>query len=159
RWTDTAIGSWISTTDHKKLGILYIYTGVFFFLVGGVEASLIRLQLMQPDNTGLSPEAYDQVFTLHGTTMIFLFLMPTVAGFGNYLVPLMIGTRDMAFPRLNALGYWLLFFAAIFLTSSFLFGAAPNAGWFSYAPLTEATPNCLAAQIAAKTFQQQAALA
>jgi heme/copper-type cytochrome/quinol oxidase subunit 1 len=159
RWTDTAIGSWIATTDHKKLGILYIYTGVIFFLVGGAEASLIRLQLLQPNNTVLSPEAYDQVFTMHGTTMIFLFVMPTMAGFGNYLVPLMIGARDMAFPRLNALGYWLLFFAGIFLTSSFLFGAAPNAGWFSYAPLTEATPNCLSAQIAAQTFQQQAALA
>ncbi len=159
RWTDTAIGSWIATTDHKKLGIMYIYTGVIFFLVGGAEASLIRLQLLQPNNTVLSPEAYDQVFTMHGTTMIFLFVMPTMAGFGNYLVPLMIGARDMAFPRLNALGYWLLFFAGIFLTSSFIFGAAPNAGWFSYAPLTEATPNCLAAQIAAQTFQQQAALA
>jgi len=159
RWTDTAIGSWIATTDHKKLGIMYIYTGVIFFLVGGAEASLNRLQLLQPNNTVLSPEQYDQVFTMHGTTMIFLFVMPTMAGFGNYLVPLMIGARDMAFPRLNALGYWLLFFAGIFLTSSFIFGAAPNAGWFSYAPLTEATPNCLAAQIAAQTFQQQAALA
>jgi cytochrome c oxidase subunit 1 len=135
---------------------MYIYTGIIFFLVGGIEASLIRWQLAQPNSTVLDPEQYDQVFTMHGTTMIFLFVMPTMAGFGNYLVPLMIGARDMAFPRLNALGYWLLFFGGLFLTSSFLFGSAPNAGWFSYAPLTETTPSCTAAHIAAQTFQQQA---
>jgi heme/copper-type cytochrome/quinol oxidase subunit 1 len=142
-WKQSAIGSWITTTDHKKLGILYISTGFLFFLVGGVEASLIRWQLAQPNSTVLSPEVYDQIFTMHALTMIFLFVMPTMAGFGNFLVPLMIGTRDMAFPRLNALGYWLIFFAGIFLMSSFVIGSAPNAGWFSYAPLTESSPGCL----------------
>src|SRR5579859_7380934 len=125
RWSQTAVGSWVTTTDHKRLGILYIYTGVLFFFVGGVEAALIRLQLAQPNAKVLSPEAYDQVFTMHATTMIFLFVMPTMAGFGNYLVPLMIGARDMAFPRLNALGYWLVFFGGFMLNISFFFGAAP----------------------------------
>ncbi len=156
-WAQTTLGSWVTTTDHKKLGILYLYTAFIFFLIGGIEASLIRLQLATPNGTVLNPEQYDQVFTMHGTTMIFLFVMPTMVGFGNYLVPLMIGARDMAFPRLNALGYWLLFFGGIFLYTSFLFGAAPNAGWFSYAPLTEATPSCLAN--AAATVQGQAAAA
>ena len=157
-WKQSGIGSWITTTDHKKLGIMYITTGFIFFLVGGVEASLIRAQLATPNGTLLSPEVYDEVFTMHATTMIFLFVMPTMAGFGNYLVPLMIGARDMAFPRLNALGYWLIFFAGIFLSSSFLFGAAPNAGWFSYAPLTEATPSCIT-QAVNLSAQAQAALA
>jgi heme/copper-type cytochrome/quinol oxidase subunit 1 len=156
KWSQTAVGSWVTTSDHKKIGILYIFTGVFFFLVGGIEASLIRLQLATPNGQVLSPEAYDQVFTMHGTTMIFLFVMPTMAGFGNYLVPLMIGARDMAFPRLNALGYWLVFFGGLFLSASFLFGAAPNAGWFSYAPLTEATPSCLLNNVAASSLQSQA---
>ena len=159
RWSDTALGSWVTTTDHKKIGILYIYTGIIFFFLGGIEASLIRWQLAQPNSTVLTPEMYDQVFTMHGTTMIFLFVMPVMAGFGNFLVPLMIGARDMAFPRLNALGYWLLFFGGIFLYSSFLFGSAPNAGWFSYAPLTEATPGCLTQGVGALTFQQQAQMA
>ncbi len=162
-WSQTTLGSWITTTDHKKIGILYLYTAFIFFLAGGIEASLIRLQLAQPNAKVLSPEAYDQIFTMHGTTMIFLFVMPTMAGFGNYLVPLMIGARDMAFPRLNALGYWLLFFGGLFLYTSFLFGSAPNAGWFSYAPLTEATPACLAqgvgttAQLQAQAAAQAAA--
>src|SRR5262249_38256129 len=157
KWSQTAVGSWVTTADHKKIGILYMVTGVFFFLVGGIEASLIRLQLSTPNNTLLSPEAYDQVFTMHGTTMIFLFVMPTMAGFGNYLVPLMIGARDMAFPRLNALGYWLVFFGGILMYTSFLFGAAPNAGWFSYAPLTDANPFCLANSL--PNVQLQAAAA
>src|SRR5215467_15466129 len=156
KWSQTAVGSWVTTSDHKKIGILYIFTGVFFFLVGGIEASLIRLQLATPNNTVLDPEQYDQVFTMHGTTMIFLFVMPTMAGFGNFLVPLMIGARDMAFPRLNALGYWLVFFGGLSLYASFLFGGAPNAGWFSYAPLTECTPAALAAGSGTLTFQQQA---
>jgi heme/copper-type cytochrome/quinol oxidase subunit 1 len=142
-WKQSAIGSWVTTTDHKKLGIMYITTGFLFFLVGGVEASLIRWQLARPNSTVLSPEIYDQIFTMHALTMIFLFVMPTMAGFGNFLVPLMIGARDMAFPRLNALGYWLIFFAGIFLMSSFIMGSAPNAGWFAYAPLTESSPGCL----------------
>ncbi len=114
-WKQSTIGSWVTTTDHKKLGIMYVTTGFIFFLVGGIEASLIRWQLAQPNSTVLTPSQYDQVFTMHALTMIFLFVMPTMAGFGNFLVPLMIGARDMAFPRLNALGYWLIFFAGIFL--------------------------------------------
>jgi heme/copper-type cytochrome/quinol oxidase subunit 1 len=156
-WKQSALGSWITTTDHKKIGIMYLYTGFLFFLAGGIEASLIRLQLAVPNNTVLTPDQYDQIFTMHGTTMIFLFVMPTMAGFGNYLVPLMIGARDMAFPRLNALGYWLLFFGGLFMYISFAFGAAPNAGWFSYAPLTEATPACLATHAATLQAQAQAA--
>jgi cytochrome c oxidase subunit I len=138
RLSRTAIGSWITTTDHKKIGVMYMFTGFFFFLVGGIEALLIRTQLAVPNNVVLSPDVYNQVFTMHGTTMIFLFVMPFLTGLGNYIVPLMIGARDMAFPRLNALGYWLVLFAGIFLNLSFIAGGAPNAGWFSYAPLTEA---------------------
>ena len=158
-WMQSALGSWITTTDHKKLGILYLYTGFIFFLLGGIEASLIRWQLSVPNNHVVTAEQYSEIFTMHGTTMIFLFVMPTMTGFGNYLVPLMIGARDMAFPRLNALGYWLLFFGGIFLYCSFLFGQAPNAGWFSYAPLTEATPTCLSSGLVGMTFQQQTAAA
>ena len=97
---------------------------------------LIRTQLAIPNGHVLSPQAYDQIFTMHGTTMIFLFVMPMLTGFGNYIVPLMIGARDMAFPRLNAFGYWIVLFAGLFLNSSFLLGQAPNVGWFNYAPLT-----------------------
>jgi heme/copper-type cytochrome/quinol oxidase subunit 1 len=158
-WKQSALGSWITTTDHKKLGIMYLYTGFIFFLLGGLEASLIRVQLATPNGQVLTSEQYDQIFTMHGTTMIFLFVMPTMVGFGNYLVPLMIGARDMAFPRLNALGYWLLFFGGLFLYASFIFGQAPNAGWFSYAPLTEATPTCLTQHIVGQSFQAQAAAA
>lgn len=142
RLSETYIGAWLMTTDHKKIGIMYIVTAFFFFLVGGTEALLIRTQLAVPNGKVLSPEQYDQVFTMHGTTMIFLFVMPMLVGLGNYIVPLMIGARDMAFPRLNAFGYWIVLFGGLFLTSSFLFGQAPDAGWFSYAPLTELTTNC-----------------
>lgn len=127
---------WITTTNHKDIGILYIVTSFFFFFVGGIEALLIRMQLAKAENTLLTPDQYNQIFTMHGTTMIFLFAMPILVGFGNYLVPLMIGARDMAFPRLNALSYWLFLFAGLLLYSSFLGGGAPNAGWFAYAPLT-----------------------
>ena len=129
--------SWLTTVDHKRIGILYIYSAFVFFLVGGIEALLMRVQLAQPDSSFLSGEVYNQVFTMHGTTMIFLVVMPLAAGFGNYLVPLMIGARDMAFPKLNALSYWTYLFGGLFMYSSFLFGGAPNDGWFSYAPLTE----------------------
>jgi cytochrome c oxidase subunit I len=142
RLSETYVGKWIMTTDHKLIGIMYIVTGFFFFLVGGIEALLIRTQLAQPDGKVLDPATYDQIFTMHGTTMIFLFVMPMLTGLGNYIVPLMIGARDMAFPRLNAFGYWIVLFGGMFLSSSFLFGAAPNAGWFSYAPLTELTSAC-----------------
>lgn len=134
--TESGMAAWIATTDHKKIGVLYMVTAFAFFLMGVAEALLMRTQLATPRNTLLGPEAYNQVFTMHGTTMIFLFLMPMLAGIGNYLVPLMIGARDMAFPRLNAFGYWLFLFGGLFMYSSFLIGAAPNAGWFAYAPLT-----------------------
>src|SRR5579859_3745600 len=136
-FSESYVGEWITTTDHKKLGLMYIFTGFFFFLVGGMEALLIRAQLAQPDSKVLDPQTYNQIFTMHGVTMIFLFVMPALAGFGNYVVPLMIGARDMAFPRMNAFGYWLLFFGGIFIQSSFILGSAPNGGWFNYAPLSE----------------------
>jgi cytochrome c oxidase subunit 1 len=142
RLDETYIGEWLMTTDHKKIGVMYMLTGFFFFMAGGVEALLIRAQLAVPNGHVLSPEVYNQVFTMHGTTMIFLFVMPTLTGFGNFVVPLMIGARDMAFPRLNAFGYWIVLFAGIFLNSSFLLGQAPNGGWFNYAPLSELTSNC-----------------
>ncbi|MEO8607908.1 MAG: cytochrome c oxidase subunit I [Chloroflexota bacterium] len=136
-WQTNTLLSWIGTTDHKRIGVLYIATGIIFFLVGGVFALLMRLQLAVPNGQVLSNTAYDQIFTMHGTTMIFLVVMPLSVGFGNFLVPLMIGARDMAFPKLNALSYWIFLFAGLFLYSSFLFGGAPDKGWFSYAPLTE----------------------
>ena len=127
---------WITTVDHKKIGIMYVLTAVLFFVLGGIEALLIRVQLGTPENTLLSPQLYNELFTMHGTTMIFLAVMPFNVGFANYIVPLMIGANDMAFPRLNALSYWLFLFGGIFLSSSFLLGGAPDAGWFSYAPLS-----------------------
>src|SRR5437764_1189852 len=142
RLEETYIGKWLMTTDHKQIGIMYLITGFFFFLSGGVEAMLIRTQLAVPNGHVLSPEVYNQIFTMHGVTMIFLFVMPTLTGFGNYVVPLMIGARDMAFPRLNAFGYWIVLFGGLFLNSSFLFGAAPNGGWFNYAPLNEIAAGC-----------------
>src|SRR5438105_5830198 len=142
RLEETYVGKWLMTTDHKQIGIMYVITGFFFFLSGGVEVLLIRTQLAVPNGHVLTPEVYNQIFTMHGVTMIFLFVMPTLTGFGNYVVPLMIGARDMAFPRLNAFGYWVVLFGGLFLNSSFLFGAAPNAGWFNYAPLNEAAAGC-----------------
>src|SRR5438034_71117 len=112
-------------------------TAFMFFMVGGTEALLMRIQLGAPDNTFLSPTAYNQLFTLHGTTMIFLFVVPMMAGFANYIVPLQIGARDMAFPRLNALSYWLFLFGGLVLYFGFLNGTPPDTGWFSYAPLSE----------------------
>ncbi|MEA2390776.1 MAG: cytochrome c oxidase subunit [Solirubrobacteraceae bacterium] len=132
RWLD-----WLSTTDHKKIGILYMVTTFGFFVLGGVEALLMRTQLGAPNNNFVTPEHYNQLFTMHGTTMIFLFVVPMMAGFANYFVPLMIGARDMAFPRLNALSYWLLLFGGIVFYSSIFF-QPPEAGWFSYAPLSTA---------------------
>jgi len=129
--------SWILTTDHKKIGILYIVTSFIFFLIAGVFALIMRLQLATPNGQVLSSEAYNQLFTMHGTTMIFMVVMTFTAGFGNFLVPLMIGARDVAFSKLNALSYWLYLFGGLFLYSSFIFGGAADTGWFSYAPLTE----------------------
>jgi len=126
---------WVTTTDHKKIGILYLFTTTFFFLVGGVEALLMRIQLGSPDSTFLDPTTYNQLFTLHGTTMIFMVIVPIAAGFGNFLIPLMIGARDMAFPRLNMLSWWLLIAGGLVLYGS-IFWEAPQAGWTSYAPLS-----------------------
>src|SRR5579875_3075410 len=144
-FAETYIGQWLTTVDHKKIGIMYIVTAFFFFLVGGMEALLVRTQLAVPNGKVLDPETYNEIFTMHGLTMIFLFVMPMTVGIGNYIVPLMIGARDMAFPRLNAFGYWIVLFGGLFLTSSFLFNAAPNDGWFAYAPLTELNSGCVKA--------------
>lgn len=129
--------SWVATVDHKRIGVLYLSTAAVFMLVGGIEALLVRLQLAVPRNSFLSPDLFNQLFTMHGTTMIFLVVMPALVGFANYLVPLMIGARDMAFPRLNALSYWLFLFGGLLLHFSFVAGGAPAVGWFSYAPLSE----------------------
>jgi cytochrome c oxidase subunit I len=134
--TRAIIRDWLTTVDHKKIGILYGVTALFFFIVGGIEAALIRIQLAQPEMQFLSADLYNQIFTMHGTTMVFLVGMPMAVAMFNYFVPLQIGARDVAFPRLNALSYWIFLFGAIFMNISFLFGQAPNGGWFGYAPLT-----------------------
>jgi cytochrome c oxidase subunit 1 len=127
---------WLTTTDHKKIGIMYLFATFIFFILGGVEALLIRAQLAVPDGTLVSPETYNGLVSMHGTTMIFLFIVPVWAGFANYMVPLMIGARDMAFPRLNALSFWLLAFGGIAFYMSIFF-EPPQAGWTSYAPLSD----------------------
>ena len=126
--------SWLFTIDHKKLGIMYGFAALFFFLVGGLEALLIRAQLAGPEGTILSADKYNQMFTMHATSMVFLFAMPMAAAFGNYLVPLQIGARDVAFPRINAFGFWCFLFGAIFINMSWLLGGAADGGWFMYAP-------------------------
>ncbi len=136
RYERSALVEWLTTVDHKKIGILYFWTSLAFFLIGGLLALLIRTQLIVPENTFLGPEAYNEVFTMHGTIMIFLVVMPLNAAFFNFFVPLMIGARDVAFPRLNAFSYWAFLFGSLLLLSSFLFGAAPDGGWFGYANLT-----------------------
>jgi cytochrome c oxidase subunit I+III len=131
---------WLTTTDHKRIAILYFFTALAFFAAGGVEALLIRTQLAAPDQSVLSPDAFNKAFTLHGITMIFLFVIPMSTGaFGNYLLPLMIGARDMAFPRLNALSYWIYLASGIFIYIGLVSGNAPNAGWFDYVPLASKT--------------------
>src|SRR5437870_9561630 len=141
-----ALHEWVITVDHKRLGILYILYALTFLVIGGVEAVIIRIQLMYPHNHFVSPQVFNQMFTMHGTTMIFFVAMPLVFGFANYLVPLMIGARDMAFPRLNAFSFWMTALGGIFLYFSFLggdglygAGSAPDVGWFAYAPLTAKT--------------------
>jgi len=129
---------WLTTTDHKRIGILYLVTSFVFFILGGTEALMIRLQLGTANNTLISPEVYNQLFTMHGTTMVFLFIMPVLAGFANYFLPLMIGARDMAFPRLNALSYWLFLCGGLVLYGS-VFWSPPEAGWISTVPLAEST--------------------
>ena len=129
--------SWISTVDHKQLGILYVYLALFFFMVGGIEALLMRTQLMWPELSLIDPQTYNQLFTMHGTTMVFLVLTPGLFGMATYLIPLMIGANEMAFPRLNALSFWITFFGGLILNFSFVAGGAPDAGWFNYVPLSE----------------------
>jgi cytochrome c oxidase subunit I len=132
----TGIWSWITTVDHKRIGILYGYTSFAFFILGGLEALLIRTQLARPENTVVDADTYNQLFTTHGLTMIFLVVMPLGSAFMNYLIPLMIGARDVAFPRLNALSYWVYLLGGLFIYSSWVLGGAPDGGWFAYAPLT-----------------------
>jgi cytochrome c oxidase subunit I len=128
--------AWLTTTDHKRIGILYLFATFLFFILGGVEALIMRLQLAQPSNTLVDPETYNGLVTIHGTTMVFLFVVPVLAGFGNYLLPLMIGARDMAFPRLNALSFWLLLLGGLAFYASIFF-EPPQAGWTMYPPLSD----------------------
>src|SRR6202023_3522958 len=151
--TDTAsvplvvkLHDWVTTVDHKRLGILYIVYALVFLIIGGIEAAIMRVQLIRPHNNFVSPELFNRMFTMHGTTMIFFVVMPIMFGFANYLIPLVIGARDMAFPRLNAFSFWMTAFGGLFLYFSFLggdglYGAgnAPDVGWFAYAPLTSQT--------------------
>jgi cytochrome c oxidase subunit 1 len=130
------VWAWLTTVDHKRVGVLYGTTAFAFFLLGGLEALLMRAQLARPDNTLVSAETYNELFTMHGTTMIFLALMPLSTAFINFAVPLLIGSRDVAFPRLNALSYWIFLAGGLLLNAGWLFGAVPNAGWFGYANLT-----------------------
>src|SRR5258708_6553206 len=137
---------WVTTVDHKRLGLMYIGYALVFLVVGGIEATIMRIQLAAAHNNVVSPQVFNRLFTMHGTTMIFFVAMPLVFGFANYLVPLMIGARDMAFPRLNAFSFWLTAFGGILLYFSFIganglygAGSAPDVGWFAYAPLTSHT--------------------
>src|SRR6266478_8025129 len=134
---------WIVTVDHKRLGIMYVVAGFGFLVIAGAEATMMRVQLAWPGLTVVPAETFNRLFTLHGTTMVFLVGIPIVFGFGNYLVPLMIGARDLAFPRLNAFGFWAFLFGGLLLHFSFLGGeglygggSAPDVGWVAYAPLT-----------------------
>jgi cytochrome c oxidase subunit 1 len=128
--------AWLTGVDHKKVGVMYGAAALLFFLIGGSEALLIRLQLAQPNNKLISADLYNQAFTMHGVTMIFLVVMPLGAAFMNYFMPLQIGARDVAFPRLNALSFWIFLFGGLFLNSSWILGGAPDGGWFAYAPNT-----------------------
>src|SRR2546426_1164828 len=139
----TQVHEWVVTVDHKRLGVMYVVAGLAFFLIAGIEASVMRWQLAAAGNTVVSPQVFNRLFTVHGTTMVFLVGIPIVFGFANYLVPLMIGARDLAFPRLNAFGFWVFLFGGLLLYFSFLggdglygAGSAPDVGWFAYAPLT-----------------------
>jgi cytochrome c oxidase subunit 1/cytochrome c oxidase subunit I+III len=130
--------SFFTTVDHKRIGHRYIVTAFLFFVAGGIEALMMRTQLARPSSTLVSPQTYNELFSMHGTTMIFWFVTPLLSGFSNYFVPLMIGSRDMAFPRLNAFSYWIFVLSGAFAYSSVVVGRAPQDGWFAYAPLSEA---------------------
>src|SRR5947208_156777 len=141
-WVET-LHEWVTTVDHKRLGVLYILYALIFLVIGGIEATIMRIQLIRPHNDFVSPQVFNRMFTMHGTTMIFFVAMPILFGFGNYLVPLMIGACDMAFPRLNAWSFWMTAFGGLLLYFSFLggdglygAGSAPDVGWWAYAPLT-----------------------
>ena len=133
---ESGIWSWVTTVDHKRIGILYLVTALAFFIGGGIEALIIRIQLARPELQIVAGDTFNQLFTMHGTSMIFLAIMPLNASFFNFIIPLMIGARDVAYPRLNAFSYWLFLFGGLFLNASFI-GGAPDVGWFAYAPLTE----------------------
>src|SRR5512133_1973132 len=136
-WRRGRVASWITTVDHKRIGILYISTSLVFFVAGGILALLMRAQLATPNEHFITRNSYNELFTIHGTTMVFLVVVPILAGFGNYLIPLMIGARDMAFPRLNALSYWFFLFGGLTLFLSFFAaGGAAKCGWTCYAPLS-----------------------
>ena len=128
--------SWMTTVDHKRIGIMYFAVSFFFLMVGGFEALLIRTQLWTAESDFLTPDVYNQLFTMHGTTMVFLVAMPMAVAFFNYVVPLQIGARDVAFPRLNAFSLWILVFGGIFINTGFIFGVAPNTSWVGYSNLT-----------------------
>ena len=133
--TQPGIAGWLSSVDHKEIGLRYIVTAFAFLLLGGVEALVMRVQLARPDQQLLTPEQYNQLYSTHGMTMIFLYAMPILSGFSNYLWPLILGSRDMAFPRLNALSYWIYLASGLFMYAGFAIGAGPNDGWFNYVPL------------------------
>src|SRR5439155_17277510 len=136
-WAEPAgIVSFLTPVDHKRIGIRYLFTAFAFFVAAGIEALIMRAQLARPREGLVSPETFDQLFSLHGTTMIFLFVTPMLSGFGNYLVPLMIGARDMAFPRMNALSYWIFLASGLFLYIGFASHNGPNGAWFGFTPLT-----------------------
>src|SRR5271156_6116211 len=139
----TVASEWVATVDHKKLGLMYVISALLFLVVAGLKATVMRLQLAIPNNHFVEPSTFNRLFTMHGTTMVFLVGMPFMAGFANYLVPLMIGARDMAFPRLNAFGFWIFLFGGLLLYFSYVgggglsgAGSAPDVGWFAYSPLT-----------------------
>jgi cytochrome c oxidase subunit 1 len=135
--TNQGLLEWISSVDHKMIGIMYLLVSLFFFVIGGAQALLMRIQLAVPGSHFLGPETYNQLFTMHGTTMIFFVAMPAVFGFSVYSIPLMIGANEMAFPRLNSFSLWITFFGGLLLYFSYLAGGAPDAGWFNYAPLNQ----------------------
>jgi cytochrome c oxidase subunit 1/cytochrome c oxidase subunit I+III len=132
--SEPGLRGWLSTVDHKEIGVMYLVTAFAFLVVGGLEALVMRVQLTGPNEHLLSPEQYNELFSMHGTTMIFWYAFPVLSGFSNYFWPLLLGSRDMAFPRLNAYSYWIFLFSGIFLYIGFAMGAAPNDGWFNYPP-------------------------